>query len=398
MVNRCTFTLLLMRAKNWIYSLLALSLFAWACNTPLAPAEPEGFVEPQPQKVVFANAQFSYMGDDIGEESCDGWVVKFYTDMEIDDYGNPVGAGCVMQLLLNVTYNPEQVVDTSLLAGVYTAQTSAWNFLPNTFVDGYIDYIELPDGRYERGDGTFYADIAEGETAMDIDLLDDGAVEIVANDDGTFTFEGVMVGKKCKKRYFEWRGVVEPTSYVVPEVPNTTLTDNLTLTTLSQMQIQDKGDSFYIKDESYRTYLIFLAEEGVEFSWGKPVGSGRVVRLELLVPWDSKVEEGVPAGEYTFIQRNADTSIDRDKIVPFRAIAGLPNRFTAPYWAGCWYVEYVDGAWGERYGRIDDGTIRVERTESGEHHFECLLLDCSKRAVNVSVNAIVANDKVLIFK
>ena len=171
-VNRCTFTLLLMRAKNWIYSLLALSLFAWACNTPQAPAEPEGFVEPQPQKVVFANAQFSYMGDDIGEESCDGWVVKFYTDMEIDDYGNPVGAGCVMQLLLNVTYNPEQVVDTSLLAGVYTVQTSAWNFLPNTFVDGYIDYIELPAGRYERGDGTFYADIAEGETAMDIDLLE----------------------------------------------------------------------------------------------------------------------------------------------------------------------------------------------------------------------------------
>ena len=387
-----------MREKIWICFLSVLTLFVWACNTPQTPNEPEGFVEPQPQKVVFTNAQFSYMGDDIGEETCDGWLVKFYTDMYIDDLGNPVGPGCVMQLFLNVTYNPEQVVDTSLLEGIYTAPTSSWEFLPNTFVDGYIDYIELPDGRYERGDGTFYADIAEGETAMDIDLLDDGAIEIVANEDGTFSFEGVMVGKKCKKRYFEWHGVVEPTSYVVPEVPNSSLSEDLTLTTLSQMQIQDKGDSFYVKDESYRCYLVFLTEEGVEFSWGKPVGSGKVVRLELLVPWENKVEDGLPAGDYTFIQRNADTSIDRDKIVPFRAVAGLPNRFTAPYWAGCWYVEYADGAWGENYGRIDDGSIKIERTESGAHHFECTLVDCTATAVSVSVDATIASDKVLIYK
>lgn len=379
-------------------TILAFSLlFSWACNTP-QEVEQEGYVEPVPEKIVFNNAIFAYLGDNIGEETSDRWLVKFYTDMEIDMLGNPIGPGCVMQLLLNVAYNPSQEIDMTLLEGIYSAQPSAWDFREGTFVDGYIDYIELPDGRHERGDGTFYADIAEGETAMDIDLLDDGAIQIVAGENDTFTIEGVLVGTKCKKRYFEWHGTIEPTSYVTPETPNSTLTANMAVNSLSKMQIQDKGDSFYVKDNSYRCYLVFLTEEGVDFSWGKPTGTGSVVRLELLVPWECKPEDGVPSGEYTFVQRNADTSIDKDKIVPFRAVAGLPNRFTAPYWSGCWYVEYADGEWGESYGRVDDGVVKVTRGEDGSHHFECTLLDCSQPSITIGVDATIANDKMIIYK
>lgn len=381
-----------------VFLVLALLLVA-ACGSPELPVEPEEFVEPEPRKVIFTQASFVYMGDDVGEQISDGWVVKFLTDMEIDDYGNPIGEGSVMQLLLNVTYNPSQEVDMSLLEGIYTAQTSSGDFRENTFVDGYMDYIELPDGRHERADGSFYADIAEGSTDMDEDLLDDGVVQITRNDDGTFTFEGIMVGKKCRKRYFEWSGNIEPTSYVEPVIPNSTLTSNMNLTTLSKMQLQDKGDCFYRMDESYRCLLLFVVEDGITFNqWGKPEGDGKMLRLELLVPWDNNIEDGIPAGRYPFVQRNPDTSIDKDKIVPFRAIAGLPDCFTAPYWSGSWYVEYAGGMWGELYGRIDSGEVVVERGEDGSHHLSCSLYDCSSEPVNITADVRIASDKVLIYE
>lgn len=381
-----------------VFLVLALLLVA-ACGSPELPVEPEEFVEPEPRKVIFTQASFVYMGDDVGEQISDGWVVKFLTDMEIDDYGNPIGEGSVMQLLLNVTYNPSQEVDMSLLEGIYTAQTSSGDFRENTFVDGYMDYIELPDGRHERADGSFYADIAEGSTDMDVDLLDDGVMQITRNDDGTFTFEGIMVGKKCRKRYFEWSGNIEPTSYVEPVIPNSTLTSNMDLITLSKMQLQDKGDCFYRMDKSYRCLLLFVVEDGITFNqWGKPEGDGKMLRLELLVPWDNNMEDGIPAGRYPFVQRNPDTSIDKDKIVPFRAIAGLPDCFTAPYWSGSWYVEYAGGMWGELYGRIDSGEVVVERGEDGSHHLSCSLYDCSSEPVNITADVRIASDKVLIYE
>lgn len=366
--------------------LAACSVLLVACDTPAEPTTPDGYVEPQPDKVIFTNASFAYMGDDIGEQTSDGWLVKFYTDMEIDDYGNPIGEGAVMQLLLNAPYNPSQEAEAELLEGVYTPQTSSGDFRANTFVDGYMDSIELPDGRVERADATFYADIPEGSTEMDVDLLDDGVISVVKNSDGTYSFEGVLVGKKCRKRYFEWRGEVEPESYVTPVTPNSTLSEDVTLTTLTKMDLQDKGDCFYLGNNSYRCFLIFLVEESVEFEWGKPIGTGKVLRLELLVPWESDVEEGIPAGTYPFVQRNEDTSIDKDKIVPFRAVAGLPNRFTVPYWSGCWYVEYLEGAWDANYGRIDDGEVVVERGEDGSHHITCTLYDCSEEPVTISAD------------
>ena len=48
-------------------------------------------MEDVPDTVLFTNAEFIYNGDDIGEARSDGWIIKLYTDMEIDDTGAPVG-------------------------------------------------------------------------------------------------------------------------------------------------------------------------------------------------------------------------------------------------------------------------------------------------------------------
>ena len=355
------------------------------------------FVEKEATKVYFTNSEVYYLGDTAREESFDIWQIKFYTDMEIDELGNPIGPGSVMQLILNAPYEKEQTPNLEKLEGVYFAQSNSGDYSNFTFIYGYLDILELPDGRHELPDGTFYASIPEGSKQMDIDLLDDGKLEIVNNADGTTTIKGTLIGKQCRKRNFEWRGVIEPKSEVKKEVPNSTLTSNIEIGSLTKALIQDKGDSFYLRDESYRNFLVFLAQDGISFEWGKPVGSGEVLRLELLVPWSTNAEEGVPAGTYQMMQRNADTSFDKESIVPFSAVSGLPNRFVAPYWAGSWYVNYVDGAWGDSYARIDGGTITVERGEDGSHRFICNLQDCSSPTFSVTTDTTIKNDKIVVY-
>ena len=355
------------------------------------------FVEKEATKVYFTNSEVYYLGDTAREESFDIWQIKLYTDMEIYELGNPIGPGSIMQLILNAPYEKEQTPNLGKLEGVYLAQSNSGDYSNFTFIYGYLDILELPDGRHELPDGTFYASIPEGSKQMDIDLLDDGKLEIVNNADGTTTIKGTLIGKQCRKRNFEWRGVIEPKSEVKKEIPNSTLTSNIEIGSLTKALIQDKGDSFYLRDESYRNFLIFLAQEGISFEWGKPVGSGEVLRLELLVPWSANVEEGVPAGTYQMMQRNADTSFDKESIVPFRAVSGLPNRFVAPYWSGSWYVDYVDGAWGEFYARIDGGTIAVERGEDGSHRFVCNLQDCSSPTFSVTTDTTIKNDKIVVY-
>ena len=355
------------------------------------------FVEKEATKVYFTNSEVYYLGDTAREESFDIWQIKFYTDMEIDELGNPIGPGSVMQLILNAPYEKEQTPNLEKLEGVYFAQSNSGDYSNFTFIYGYLDILELPDGRHELPDGTFYASIPEGSKQMDIDLLDDGKLEIVNNADGTTTIKGTLIGKQCRKRNFEWRGVIEPKSEVKKEVPNSTLTSNIEIGSLTKALIQDKGDSFYLRDESYRNFLVFLAQDGISFEWGKPVGSGEVLRLELLVPWSTNAEEGVPAGTYQMMQRNADTSFDKESIVPFSAVSGLPNRFVAPYWAGSWYVNYVDGAWGDSYARIDGGTITVERGEDGSHRFICNLQDCSSPTFSVTTDTTSKNDKIVVY-
>ena len=355
------------------------------------------FVEKEATEVCFTNAEVYYLGDTARENSFDIWQIKFYTDMEIDELGNPIGPGSVMQLVVNAPYEESQTPNIEQLEGIYVAQSNSGDFSPYTFIYGYMDILELPDGRYELPDGTFYASIPENSKQMNVDILDDGKFEIVNHTDGTTTIKGTLVGKQCRKRNFSWRGVVEPKSEVKQEVPNSTLTSDIEIANLAQFLVQDKGDSFYLRDESYRNLLVFLAEESISFEWGKPVGSGNVLRLELLVPWSTNVEEGIPAGTYTMMQRNADTSFDKENIVPFRAVSGLPNRFVAPYWSGSWYVNYVDGAWGASYARIDGGTIIVERGADGSHRFICNLQDCTSPTFTITTDTTISNDKIIIY-
>lgn len=356
------------------------------------------FVEKESETIIFPNIEVSYIGDDIGEAQSDGWLVKFYTDMSHDEMGNLMGPGSVMQLLLNVECESEQTPDLAKLVGDYRAQSNSGDFSPNTFVYGYIDHIELPDGRHERPDATFYALLAEDSTEMDVDLVDDGMVQIAQNSDGTYTISGTLIGKQCRKRVFAWSGTIEPKSQVKPAVKNSLLDSDIDLTTLTKAMLQDRGDSFYLGDESCRNILVFLAEESISFEWGKPVGSGKVLRLELLVPWVTDVgQEGIPAGEYPMLFRNADTSFNREDIVPYRAVSGLPDRFTSPYWSGSWYVQYAEGAWGDSYARIDGGTVAVERSEDGSHCFICNLQDCSSPSYAVTTNTLIESESLTIY-
>lgn len=369
-----------------------------ACNNGGGEDTVDPFEEKEPQTTLFTNAEVYYMGDDVGEAISDGWLVKLYTDMEMDEMGNLVGPGAVMQLLLNVEYSNEQQPNLAQLAGEYRAQSNSGDFSPNTFVYGYMDYIDLPDGRHERPDATFYASIPEGSTEMDIDLIDDGSLQIIAYADGSYAISGVLVGKQCRKRNFKWSGTIEPKSQVVERVPNSLLTSDLQLTKLEKAYLQDKGDSFYLGNESYRNILIFLAEESISFEWGNPKGSGDVLRLELLVPWETDItEEGVPAGEYPMLTRNADTSFNKESITPFHSISGLPDSFTVPYWSGAWYVKYVDGKWGDSYARIDGGSVTIERGEDGSHRFICNLQDCSVPSFAVTADTTISTDRLIIY-
>ncbi len=379
-----------------LYLLLVAMFFVACTNSGEGNTTTNDFVEKESTEVCFTNADVYYLGNTSKDEEFDIWLFKFYTDMEIDELGNPIGPGSVMQLVLNVPYESSQEPNVRQLDGVFVAQSNTGDYSNYTFIYGYLDILELPDGRYEMPDGTFYASIPAGSKQMDIDLLDDGKLEIVNNADGTTTIKGSLVGKQCRKRNFSWSGVIEAKSEVKKEVPNSTLTANVKVENLTKAFMQDKGDNFYLRDESYRDFLIFLASEEIEFEWGKPVGSGEVLRLELLVPWDTDIKSGVPAGTYTVMQRNADTSFDKDSIVPFRAVSGLPNRFVSPYWAGSWYVKYLNGEWSDSYARIDGGTITVERGADGSHRFICNLTDCSLPAISVEADATISSENITI--
>ncbi len=373
--------------KSLLYGLVAVLALIGACEKPEQPQPPvdtnpqqkpdHGFVEAVPDTVTFTNADFIYYGDITGESFADDWVVKLYTDMEIDDFGNPVGPGTVTQLQLNAKFDENQGADPSKLKGVYREMMNSGNFAPGTFVSGYMVRLDLPGQTIEMGDGTFYADISEGSTEMDYDLIDEGAISINSNDDGTFTIEGVLVGKKYTKRYFRWTGNIEPRNYVPEETPNSTLKQDMTGLTFDQGQLQDKGDYFYRMDETYRCLLIYLGDESVDMSASRPAGDGAVLRLEVLVPWDVDItEDGIPSGTYKMTDRNLDTSIDKDNIVPGVAIPGLPNVFEAWKVAGAWYYELEAGVWSQTYARIDEGEIVIDNHGDGSYTLSYDLLDC----------------------
>lgn len=382
-----------------------LGLFAFSCiePEPVIPEEPEeipeqkpdenpkddpGFIEAVPDTVTFTNAEFIYNGDDIGEATSDGWLVKLYTDMDIDETGAPIGPGQVVQILLNAPYNAEQTADPEHLTGVYSEMFNSGDFSAGTFVSGYLQYIDLPGERLEVADGTFYADLAEGSTDMDYDLIDEGAVRIASAGNGTYTIEGILVGNKYTKRYFRWSGSIEARDNAPEQTPNSTITQDIINGNFTQAILQDKGDCFYLGDNSYRCVLLYLTEPTVsesEYPGGRPEGNGAVLRLEMLVPWDIDInKDGIPAGTYNMTQRNPDTSIDKDKIVPGVAVPGLPDEFAAWKVSGSWYYELENSEWTKTYARIDSGSITVDRGENGSHTVTYDLYDCQSNAKRIS--------------
>lgn len=384
--------------RNVLYVILAVILvMLGACEKPEQPHQPEGsdpnqgFVEAVPDTVTFTNADFIYYGDITGESQTDDWVVKLYTDMEIDELGNPIGPGTVTQLQLNAEIDESQVADPSKLIGVYREMMNSGNFVPGTFVSGYMVTMDLPGQTIEMADGTFYADLAEGSTQMDYDLIDEGAISVTPNDDGTYTIEGVLVGKKYTKRYFRWTGNVEARNAVPDEIPNSTLQQDLTGLTFSQGQLQDKGDYFYRMDETYRCLLIYLADQSVDMSSYRPAGDGAVLRLEVLVPWEVDIaNDGVPSGTYRMTYRNPDTSIDKDNIVPGVAIPGLPNVFAEWKVSGAWYYELEAGVWSQTYARIDEGEIVIDNHGDGSYTISYDLLDCQVAPRKIQGSATLA--------
>ena len=347
-------------------------------TTPVETPQLEGsFIEAVPDTVTFTNSQVIYYGGEGRDEISDCWVIKLYTDMELDEVGNPIGPGAVAQLVLNTKYNEQQGADTDLLAGTYSEMSNSGDINPGKFLSGYMVTLELPGMTVEMADGTFFAHIASGSATMDYDLLDEGVVSVEKGKDGQFHIEGVLVGGKFTKRYFNWSGTIDPKVNVPEETSNSTLKQDLKDVSFARSQLQDKGDYFYLKDETYRCLLLYLGEESVDMSSYRPAGSGAVLRLEVLVPWgvDYKTD-GIPEGTYTMISRNIDTSIDRDKIVPGAAIPGLPNVFAAWKVSGSWYYDLVDGNWGETYARIDKGTITVTNDADGLPVVEYDLEDC----------------------
>lgn len=363
-----------MRNIRFIFEAFAMAMLFFACQKPepVVPDNPDnpesenGFVEAVPDTVTFTNSQIIYYGGEALDEISDCWVVKLYTDMELDEVGNPIGPGTVVQLVLSTLYNDQQDAEPSMLKGRYKEMSNSGDINPGTFISGYMVTLDLPGMTLEMADGTFYADIAEGTTTMDYDLIDEGAIRISEGADGVFGIEGVLVGKKYTKRYFKWSGTIDPKVNIPEEIPNSTLTQDMTDMSFTQAQLQDKKDYFYLGDESYRCLLLYLGEEGVDMSGSRPAGNGAVLRLEVLVPWDVEIsEDGIPEGTYTMVTRNLDTSIDKDQIVPGVSIPGLPNVFEAWKVSGSWYYELVDGVWGEAYARIDRGTITVTKDAAG---------------------------------
>lgn len=374
-----------------------MAILCFACERPETPSvekpgPDESFIEAVPDTVTFTNSQIVYYGGEDRDELSDCWAIKLYTDMELDEVGNPIGPGAVMQLLLNAAYNEKQGADTDLLAGHYREMSNSGDINPGKFLSGYMMTLELPGKTVEMADGTFFGEVASGSTTVNYDLLDEGVVRICKERDGTFSIDGVLVGTKYIKRYFKWSGPIDPKVNVPEETPNSTLKHDLEDISFAQCQLQDKGDYFYLKDETYRCLLLYLGEETVDMSSYRPAGNGEVLRLEMLVPWSVDYKtDGIPEGTYTMISRNIDTSIDRDKIIPGAAIPGLPNVFAAWKVSGSWYYDLSEGVWGETYARIDKGTITVTKDAEGNSAVKYDLEDCQVPSRRITGRTLLKN-------
>ena len=371
--------------KNLIKFIVLILLFPVIsyCTKPVTPDvgnednetenEAPSFQEAVPDTIRFTEATFLYNGDYVGDGISDGWIIKLYTETS------------TMQILINTRYNKDQKADISMTEGRYTEMLNSGIYAAGTFVSGRTIRADLPGGEViEVPEPTFFASLTEDKSDLYYDFIDEGVLMITGNTDGTYTIEGVLVGNKYTKRYISWSGEAVAQTNVPEVTPNSTLDEDLTGLTFTRGQLQDKGDYFYLRDNSYRCLLLYLVDDEADLQYSRPGGTSRVLRLEFLVPWETDYHEGIPEGIYVMVPRNPDTSMDKDKIVPGGAVAGLPNVFEAWKMAGSWYYEMIDGQWTETYARIDQGTITVTRGEDGSHTITYDLTDCQSPAKKIT--------------
>ena len=322
--------------------------------------------------IEYTNAQLTYYGDEgYTGESCE-FLLSLYTDMEIDQMGNPIGPGHLLALDFNATLFDESATEFPIPTGTYVASPNSYTFSPFTFNYGYEQQLDLTTGIVTVARGSYYGSPAEGSTEYDADLLNEGLFKVSRDEQGIYTIEGCVVGDQFRKRNFIFVGELTASdrSEPTPE-PNTTLTQDITLNNLCKARLQDLGDTFFLQDNSYRTFELHLASAETDFSqrW---CTTGDYLQIALFVGWDCDVQDGIPAGEYTLAAETDGGGLERSDIRPFNIRPGVADQFTRP--SGTWYMSYSDNLVSE-YARITGGRMVVERDGVG-HDITIEFTDC----------------------
>lgn len=380
------------RKSRIIIPILAFAVIATGCKKDDATknqddqTKDDGFTELVPERPDYVRADLSYYGSG-GLTTSDYWGLNLYTDMDKNTSGEWTGPGQMIRLAINARYNEDQSADLSFVTGKYVQQYNSGDYSAGTFVEGYIDETQIPGGTKETPAGTYFGNFASGSTEVEADLLREGEFTITDNGDGTYTVEGVLVGTGYLKRYFSYTGELSVNDNAGgnpgTQVPNSNLGADVDLSGISftKASITDNGDYFFLGDESYRIFVLYIAEEGVELPEvaSRPTGKGKLMRIEFSVPYETLAEDGIPAGEYTIMKRTGG-GIAREDIVPFRIVEGRPDVFDNN--TGTWYQE-IDGTQWIEYARIADGSITVER-DGTSHKLTINLKDCSDPAWTLS--------------
>lgn len=333
------------------------------------------FKEPVPEIMSFAEASLSYYGDDSFSGVSDLWI------LELD--GCSLAGGDTYRVAVSLNTMTEESGEPVLdcLSGKYYMGSYTGDMSAGTFNSGYMDDVDTPDGEVQRPAGSYFDRVLDGVSVPD--LLREGYCSISFGEDGTMSVDGMMVGTEYRKRYFTYKGdpeVSDKTGWTGSGIPNTNITGDVELTSLTQTRLVDKGDSYLLGDQSYRLFEFYLADSGIDLSSQWPSGSGELLRIELFVPWETDPEDGIPAGIYS-VPENVPVSggLYRGDIVPYRIVPGYPDRFTGN--TGTWYQRLENGRWSD-YARITGGTVTVERPD-GKYRITVDLTDCGEPSHHV---------------
>lgn len=362
--------------KTYYYLFLAFLISACAKN-PVPNGndnDSNGYVEPVPATITFSSAHLSYYGDDYESDVSDLWTICLQKGKSSANTSEEYN----IYISVNATHEKTGKPDITMLQGTYRMSMYSGDMTAGTFNPGYMENVDTPDGIIQRPTGSYFVKVENGEEVAEADLLREGYCSIVLEDDGSVSIEGIMVGTEFRKRYFEYKGSPEISEYsgwISSGIPNTNLSSDIELKSLSQIRIVDKGDSYCLGNESYRHFEVYLAEKGIDLSSQWPAGTGELMRIEIFVPWETSAEDGIPDGVYK-VPENVPVSggLYKDDIAPYRIIPGYPDKFTGN--TGTWYQKLENGKWID-YARITGGTITVERTNG-----KCLILldleDCGE--------------------